>query len=69
MPRLPKLRWHRERQALSQEELARAAGVSRGTITRIEGGEDTHPQTARKIAAALGVSPAELMEDEVKEAA
>jgi transcriptional regulator with XRE-family HTH domain len=70
MPKLPRLRWYRERQALSQEELAQAAGVSRVTITRLEGGEDAFPQTARKIAAALGVSPAELMEsDSAKRAA
>ncbi len=69
MPKLPKLRWHRERQALSQEELAKVAGVSRVTITRVESGEDTYPQTARKIAAALGVQPAELMEDSGKAAA
>ena len=69
MPKLPRLRWYRERQALSQEELARAAGVSRVTISRIEGGEDAFPQTARKLAAALSVAPVELMEEEGKAAA
>lgn len=69
MPKLPRLRWYRDRQALSQEELAKAAGVSRVTITRVEAGEDTYPQTARKIAAALNIAPADLMEPELKTAA
>ena len=62
MPRLPRVRWHRERAALSQEELAKLAGVSRVTVVRIESGEETYPSTARKIAAALNVAPADLME-------
>ena len=62
MPKLPKTRQRRERLALSQAELAEKAGVSRVTITRVERGEDTFPATARKIAQALDVAPAELME-------
>ena len=63
MAKLPRVRWYRDRLAISQEELARLAGVSRVTVTRIESGEDTFPSTARKIAQALSVTPAALMDD------
>lgn len=70
MAKLPRVQWHRERAALSQEELAQRAGVSRVTIIRIERGEDTFPSTARKLATALGVLPSDLMApDEGKAAA
>lgn len=72
MARLTKLRSVRELKALSQNELAERANVSRGTIQRVEAGEDSHPRTARKLAEALGVEPAELMgaeEDETGKAA
>jgi transcriptional regulator with XRE-family HTH domain len=61
MPRVPRLRELRELNALSQAELAAAAGVSRGTIINAEAGADMYPATVRKIAAALRVAPAELM--------
>ena len=61
MVKLPALRQYRERAALSQAELAEAAGVSRVTIVRGEASEDMFPRTARKIAAVLGVRPADLM--------
>lgn len=72
MPKLPRLRQHRERAALSQQELAKAAGVSRVTVVRVENGEDTYPATARKLASALNVMPSDLMgpaEDEQGKAA
>jgi transcriptional regulator with XRE-family HTH domain len=62
MPKLPLLRHQRERQSLSQEELAKAAGVSRATVTRLEKGYAAFPATARKVAQALGVRPADLMD-------
>ena len=61
MVKLPKARLYRERQALTQEELAKLAGVSRVTITRVECGEQTYPSTARKIAQALNIQPSDLM--------
>lgn len=64
MPKLPRVRWYRERAALSQDELAKKAGVSRVTVVRIEGGEDTFPSTARKLAEALNVAPSDLMESQ-----
>lgn len=69
MPKLPRVRWYRERMALSQQELAMKAGVSRVTVVRIENGEDTYPSTARKLASALDVAPADLMESEQGKAA
>lgn len=52
----------REGQVIGQAELARAAGVSVNTIWRIEAGKVLpQPRTIRKIAAALGVSPQELV--------
>ena len=62
MVSLPRLKYIRERRALSQRELSKLAGVSRMTIVRLEaGGEDPFPTTVRKLAKALDVDPAELM--------
>jgi len=58
----PALRAQREHRALSQRELADLAQVSRRTVTSLESGSDAHPVTIRKLAEALGVDPAELME-------
>jgi transcriptional regulator with XRE-family HTH domain len=59
---LPKLKEYRERKGLTQRELADLSGVSRGTIIRVEAGEDCRPPAARKLAAVFGVEPGELME-------
>jgi transcriptional regulator with XRE-family HTH domain len=62
VPRVPRLRELRELAALSQEELARAAGVSRTTVARAELGLIApHPSTVRKLARALRRRPADLM--------
>jgi len=58
--RVPRLRDVRHRLALSQEELAEKSGVARSTIIKLEAGRDAWPSTVRKLAAALGVKPAEL---------
>jgi transcriptional regulator with XRE-family HTH domain len=47
---------------LSQKELAAEAEVGEVTVARIEGGASVAPSTARKVAGALGVSVADLME-------
>ena len=60
--KLPKLRPVRELKLLNQDELADKAGVSRGTIQRLEAGYDARLPTVRKLAAALGVEPSELVE-------
>jgi transcriptional regulator with XRE-family HTH domain len=60
--RLTRLRALRERKALTQDELAEIAGVSRQTVLKIEGGLEPRPPTIRKLAKALGVEPADLMD-------
>lgn len=59
--RVLKLREWREKRAMTQDELAKASGVSRGTIIRLEAGEQAHPPTVRKLAEALKIDPAELI--------
>ncbi len=52
-------------QAITQEELADKAGVATNTVARLERNEsEPHMTTARKLAAALGVHPRELMKRE-----
>jgi len=63
MAKLTRLKDVRQRKALTQQQLAEKAGVNRVTIARIEGGKDEpFPTTLRKVADALGVEPAELLE-------
>jgi len=45
---------------MHQEELATQAGVSMATLWRIETGRPATLDTTRKLAAALGVTPADL---------
>lgn len=61
---LPRLQQWRRRVSLSQRELAKLSGVAASTIARIESGEQAHPSTVRKLAAALGCEPFDLMESE-----
>jgi transcriptional regulator with XRE-family HTH domain len=61
MPVLEQLRRLREERAMSQRDLASAAGVSQATVVRAERGEDTRHVTVRKLAKALKVEPADLM--------
>jgi transcriptional regulator with XRE-family HTH domain len=61
----PRLRELREHAALSQEDLAKKAGVARATIADLEAiKRPARPSTRRKLAEALGVEPAELMDSE-----
>jgi transcriptional regulator with XRE-family HTH domain len=63
MVKLSRLRAVRERRALNQRELAREAGLTPATLSRIEAGlQEPYMSTVRKLAAALGVEPADLME-------
>jgi transcriptional regulator with XRE-family HTH domain len=63
--RLPRLRAVRERQLLTQAELAERARVNPKTVIALEAGaEHPRPSTVRKLAAALGVAPSELMAPE-----
>jgi transcriptional regulator with XRE-family HTH domain len=59
-----RLRRLRERRALRQEDLAALAGIGKNTVNRIEKNRtEPHMTTVRKLAEALGVDPAELVED------
>ncbi len=61
-----KLKELRERQVLSLSELEEKSGVDRQIIWRIESGyqRGAHQKTIRKLAAALGVEPYELVKSE-----
>jgi transcriptional regulator with XRE-family HTH domain len=61
---LPGLRTQRQTVALTQEQLADKAGVSRPTVTRLENGARARITTVRKLADALGCEPRELMESD-----
>ena len=58
----PALRQVRQAKFLSQRVLAKEAGVDHSTIHRLErGGQQATLTTIRKLAAALGVEPGELV--------
>lgn len=62
-----KIKELRESAGMSQEELAKAAGVSRGILSRIECAEDgvtTTTETLQKIAEVLGVKVSALFFEE-----
>jgi transcriptional regulator with XRE-family HTH domain len=64
VPMLVHLRELRLRSALSQADLADRAGLARTTVVRLEKGDpNSTPTTLRKLARALRVKPAELLED------
>lgn len=59
---MTKLRLERLKQSLTQQELAEKAGVRWVTISRIERGKNTpYSSTIKKIAAALGVKPEDII--------
>ena len=59
-----KVRGTRKRKLLTQEQLATKAEVGVNTIIRIERNHvEPQGRTIRKLAAALGVAPSELIED------
>jgi len=65
---LPLLRRLRQSQGLSQRELGQLAGVSSGTVYRLENGlRGAYPVTVKKLAAALGASPVELVRGHLRE--
>jgi transcriptional regulator with XRE-family HTH domain len=64
MPVLSNLRAVRERQALSQADLAELVGMHQPTLSALErGARSAQPRTLRKLAKALKVKPAELISD------
>jgi transcriptional regulator with XRE-family HTH domain len=58
----PRLREWREAMGETQATLGERSGVAEHTISRIEHGASLRPTTARKLADALGVAVADLME-------
>ena len=60
-----KIRKYRKEKDISQDRLAKMADVSFHTIVKIEKGDTPNPtvDTARKIAAALGVSVDDLLNE------
>jgi transcriptional regulator with XRE-family HTH domain len=59
---LPALAAHRRRRGLTQRQLGELAGVAHTTVQRLESlSRGAYPQTLRKLATALGVSPEELL--------
>ncbi len=59
---LPSLRELRQSRGLSQRALGKRAGVSPGTVYRLENGiRGAYPSSVRKLASALGVTPADLV--------
>jgi transcriptional regulator with XRE-family HTH domain len=62
MRTLPRLKEHRKRRGLTQEELAKLSDVSRPTIARLET-TDTRatPDTTRKLAKVLKVKSEDLV--------
>ena len=59
---LPYLRELRQSRGLSQKDLGHLAGVSSGTIYRVECGlRGAYPGTVRKLATALGIAPEVLL--------
>ena len=63
-----KLRRLRREAALSQQELAELAETTQETISRLERGHHAaRGRTLRRLAAALGVEPKELMKVEKEE--
>lgn len=61
---LPHLRLWRADKGMTQEQLAAAAGVSRGTVLRAENGGSTTILSATRIAKALGISVKRLQTEE-----
>src|SRR5215212_7472992 len=61
---IPKLRYWREAQALTQAELAERAGISPRSVAGYEAGAGARPGTVRKLAAALDVGVGDLRGDE-----
>ena len=59
---LPGLAAHRRRKALTQRQLSELAGVAHTTVQQIESAKrGGYPRTIRRLAAALGVDPEDLI--------
>jgi transcriptional regulator with XRE-family HTH domain len=57
-----RLRWIRQRRALTPKDLADEAGVAYATVLRLQKGRrPVQLETVRRLAEALGVEPSELL--------
>lgn len=66
---MEKLRGLRRRRVMTLRELQEKSGVAHKTIWRLENGRGgAQPRTIRKLAAALGVEPEELLAGEEADA-
>lgn len=66
---IPRLRAERLAVVLTQAELAMRAGVAEATVVAAERGKKVRISTVRRLAAALGIKPEELIarrEEETK---
>lgn len=61
-PDVEKLKELRRRRVMSISDLSNASGVHRNTIHRIEQGKPAYTSTIRRLAKALEVEPAELID-------
>lgn len=61
---MDKLQELRKRRVMSISDLSEVSGVHRNTIHRIEQGKPAYTSTIRKLAKALDVEPAELVESD-----
>jgi transcriptional regulator with XRE-family HTH domain len=62
---LPGLAAHRRRRGLTQRQLGELAGVAHTTVQNLESlKRGAYPKTLRKLAAALGIAPEELLHGE-----
>jgi transcriptional regulator with XRE-family HTH domain len=62
---LPGLSAHRRRRGLTQRQLGEISGVAHTTVQKLESlKRGAYPQTLRKLATALGVTPEELLHGE-----
>jgi transcriptional regulator with XRE-family HTH domain len=50
-------------QGLSQRQLAERAGLSPGSVWRLENQGSGHPETLKKVADVLGVRPVDLLRE------
>ncbi len=63
---LPGLRPARQRLGLTQRQLASLAGIGQGTVSKLERSErGAYPKSLQKLAVALEVSPADLVDGRV----
>jgi transcriptional regulator with XRE-family HTH domain len=61
---LPYLRAWRMQQVLSQRELAKRAGVTPGTVIRLERGEKANYLTIHKLAKGLGIAVQQVLRED-----